>query len=239
MASLNTLRTKFGAVLSVIIAFALLAFILSLKTDMGFSDNDPKVGVIDGDKIRYSEYMNQYDAVKSRNGGVEASTDEQSDQLAAATWQALFADHVLMPGFEQMGIEVPESERLEMVSGRIPSQAFYSAFGDPRTGAYNAAAVSQFLSQAAADARAQQAWIDLNDQAKLERAVQKYASLVGKRIGCIFNIAACVYFSLLCQQCCAHLKAGIGSIGKIQLFDCCVDQLFNHCFFHIIHLSFF
>ena len=50
-----------------------------------------------------------------------------------------------------------------------------------------------------------------------------------------FNIAACVYFSLLCQQCCAHLKAGIGSIGKIQLFDCCVDQLFNHCFFHIIH----
>ena len=54
MASLNTLRTKFGALLSVIIALALLAFILSLKTDMGFSDNDPKVGVIDGDKIRYS-----------------------------------------------------------------------------------------------------------------------------------------------------------------------------------------
>ena len=76
MASLNTLRTKFGALLSVIIALALLAFILSLKTDMGFSDNDPKVGVIDGDKIRYSEYLNQYDAIKNRNGGVEASTDQ-------------------------------------------------------------------------------------------------------------------------------------------------------------------
>jgi len=88
MASLNTLRTKFGALLSVIIALALLAFILSLKTDMGFSDNDPKVGVIDGDKIRYSEYLNQYDAIKNRNGGVEASTDQESDQLAAATWQA-------------------------------------------------------------------------------------------------------------------------------------------------------
>ncbi|WP_417012974.1 peptidylprolyl isomerase [Alistipes sp.] len=180
MASLNTLRTKFGAVLSVIIALALLAFILSLKADMGFSDNDPKVGEIDGDKIRYSEYMDRYDAVKSRNGGMEASTDQESDQMAAATWQALFADHVLVPGFEQMGIEVPESERLEMVSGRIPSQAFFAAFGDPRTGAYNAAAVSQFLSQAAADARAQQAWNDLNEQAKLERAVQKYATLIGK-----------------------------------------------------------
>ena len=149
MASLNTLRTKFGALLSVIIALALLAFILSLKTDMGFSDNDPKVGVIDGDKIRYSEYLNQYDAIKNRNGGVEASTDQESDQLAAATWQALFADHVLVPGFERMGIEVPEQERLDMVSGKIPSQAFYSAF-------------------------------DLNEQARLERAVQKYATLIGK-----------------------------------------------------------
>ena len=42
MASLNTLRTKFGIVLSVIIAFALLAFILSLKTDLGFSGTIPR-----------------------------------------------------------------------------------------------------------------------------------------------------------------------------------------------------
>ena len=35
MASLNTLRTKFGIVLSIVIAGALLAFILSLKTEMG------------------------------------------------------------------------------------------------------------------------------------------------------------------------------------------------------------
>ena len=54
MASLNTLRTKFGIVLSIVIAGALLAFILSLKTEMGFSGNDPRVGVIDGEKINYS-----------------------------------------------------------------------------------------------------------------------------------------------------------------------------------------
>ena len=36
MISLNTLRTKFGVVLSVVIGVALLAFILSLKTEMGF-----------------------------------------------------------------------------------------------------------------------------------------------------------------------------------------------------------
>ena len=76
MASLNTLRTKFGALLSVIIALALLAFILSLKTDMGFSDNDPKVGVIDGDKIRYSrvsESVRRHQEPQRRRRGFDRS----------------------------------------------------------------------------------------------------------------------------------------------------------------------
>ena len=66
MASLNTLRTKFGIVLSIIIALALLAFILSLKTEMGFSGNDPRVGVIDGEKINYSEDYDQYETTCRR-----------------------------------------------------------------------------------------------------------------------------------------------------------------------------
>jgi len=89
-------------------------------------------------------------------------------------------DGILVLGSAGEFPDLNEQERLDMVSGKIPSQAFYSAFGDPRTGAYNAAAVSQFLSQAASDARAQQAWNDLNEQARLERAVQKYATLIGK-----------------------------------------------------------
>ena len=52
MVSLNTLRTQFGVLLSVIIGGALLAFILSLKTEMGFSGNDPEVGEINGDEVR-------------------------------------------------------------------------------------------------------------------------------------------------------------------------------------------
>ena len=91
MASLNTLRTKFGIVLSVIIAFALLAFILSLKTDLGFSGNDPKVGVMDGDKIRYSEYLDAYNAVREQSGATEAD-DRQADMLSGAAWQTLVSD---------------------------------------------------------------------------------------------------------------------------------------------------
>lgn len=177
MASLNTLRTKFGIVLSIIIALALLAFILSLKTEMGFSGNDPRVGVIDGEKINYSEYYETYERVRSQSGAVE-SDEQQSAMLANAAWQQLFSKYVLDPGFERLGIRVTEPERLAMVSGEQPSQAFYNAFADPRTGSYNVAAVSQFLAQAETNAQAQAAWQALNEQARLERLFQKYMGLV-------------------------------------------------------------
>ena len=120
MASLNTLRTKFGIVLSIIIALALLAFILSLKTEMGFSGNDPRVGVIDGEKINYSEYYDQYETIKSQNN-MQESDEQQSAMLANAAWQALIAKHVLTPGFDRMGLRVTEPERLAMVSQNVNS----------------------------------------------------------------------------------------------------------------------
>ena len=177
MASLNTLRTKFGIVLSIIIALALLAFILSLKTEMGFSGNDPRVGVIDGEKINYSEYYDQYETIKSQNN-MQESDEQQSAMLANAAWQALIAKHVLTPGFDRMGLRVTEPERLAMVSGQHPSQAFYNAFADPRTGEYSVAAISQFLAQAETNPEAANAWAQLNEQARLEREVQKYFGLV-------------------------------------------------------------
>lgn len=177
MASLNTLRTRFGVVLSIIIALALLAFILSLKTEMGFSGNDPKVGVIDGEKIRYSEYYDQWEQVKAQSG-MQETGEQQSAMLANATWQALIAKYVLNPGFEKLGLRVSETERLAMVSGELPSSTLYNAFADPRTGQYNVEAVSQFLAQAETNPEAQQAWAALNEQARLERMGQKFMGLI-------------------------------------------------------------
>ena len=177
MASLNTLRTKFGIVLSIIIALALLAFILSLKTEMGFSGNDPRVGVIGGEKIYYSEYYDEYEKIKSQSGAQEGD-EQQSAMLANATWQSLIARYVLTPGFERLGLRVTEPERMAMAGGKQPSQTFFNAFADPRTGAYNVAAVSDFLAQAEANPQAAQAWAQLNEQARMEREMQKFFGLV-------------------------------------------------------------
>ena len=101
MLTLNTLRTRFGVVLSIVIVLALLAFIISLGPEMGFGNQDPVVGVINGDKVTYTEYLDEYETVKASNGGNEA-TDEQADALARATWQSLVSKHFLVPDLARL-----------------------------------------------------------------------------------------------------------------------------------------
>ena len=97
MVTLNSLRTKYGVIVSVVIILALLAFIISLGPEMGFGNNDPKVGVINGDKINYTEYLNEYETIKTYSGMTE-STEEESNSLATATWQSLIGKHLLYRG---------------------------------------------------------------------------------------------------------------------------------------------
>ncbi|MBR0393947.1 MAG: SurA N-terminal domain-containing protein [Alistipes sp.] len=177
MASLNTLRTKFGILLSVVIAGALLAFILSLKTEMGFSGNDPKVGEIDGEKVLYSEFLAAYDDVKAQMGG-EAYDEQQAAQLLSATWQNLLADHVLTPGLEDMGLGVASAEHTAMLKGEQASNVYATVFADPKTGAYSIESVTEFLKQVESNPQAAKMWSLIQKQAKLDRALTKYVALV-------------------------------------------------------------
>ncbi len=176
MASLNTLRTKFGYVLSAIIALALLAFIFSMKSEMGFSNNDPVVGVIDSEDVLYTEYLAEYQKVKDQSGMTESSEQEAS-QLASAAWQSLIASKLLVPGFETLGLSVSESERMGVINGVVPTQTFGAAFTDPSTGIYSSSAISGFLSQAAVNPEAEAAWATLNSQARDERLATKFSAL--------------------------------------------------------------
>ncbi len=68
MATLNTLRTRFGFVLTGVIALVLLAFIFSPSDLINFSGNDPVVAKINGQNVTYSEYAREYDNVPRQSG---------------------------------------------------------------------------------------------------------------------------------------------------------------------------
>ena len=178
MVSLNTLRTKFGVLLSVVIAGALLAFIFSLKTEMGFSGNDPEVGSINGEDIHSSEFLAAYDDVKSQMG--ELNTDQAAQQALANTWQILLSDYVFTPGFAELGLAVGAAEHKAMVRGERASNVFGSVFGNPQTGEYSIEALTSFLQQVESNPQAQQMWAFLSKQADVDRAMMKYQELVKK-----------------------------------------------------------
>ncbi len=177
MATLNTLRTKFGIVLSAVIAFALLAFIFSLKSEMGFSGNDPVVVTIGGQDITYSEYQSEYEKIRAQNN-IDESNQQQLDALYDAALQMFLSNYVLTPGFQKLGVQISESERLAMISGEIPTQSFYSVFADPNTGAYNRDMVNMFLLQSSSNPEAEAFWTYVNDQARSEREGAKFVALL-------------------------------------------------------------
>ena len=177
MVSLNTLRTQFGVLLSIIIGGALLAFILSLKTEMGFSGNDPEVGEVNGDEIHYSEFLAAYEDVKTQMGGDNFDYD-QSAQAVSMAWQQLLTDRVFVPGFEKLGLTVTSAERKAMLLGELQSGVFSSVFADPRTGIYNVTAVTDFLAQTESNVEMQRIWNLIDKQARIERSMNKYMDLV-------------------------------------------------------------
>ena len=177
MVSLNTLRTQFGVVLSVVIGGALLAFILSLKTEMGFSGNDPEVGEVNGDEIHYSEFLAAYEDVKTQMGGDNFDYN-QSAQAVSMAWQSLLTDRVFVPGFEKLGLTVVPAERKAMLQGELESGVYGSVFADPRTGVYDVAALTNFLAQAEGNPQMQQIWNLIDKQARIERVMNKYMDLV-------------------------------------------------------------
>ncbi len=177
MISLNTLRTKFGVLLSVVIGGALLAFIFSLRDDVGFSGNDPKVGEIDGDNISYSEFNAAYNEIRTLMGGDNVDYD-QSAQLVMESWRSLKNDHVIIPGYESLGLVVTDAEHNAMKRGDITSGVYTSLFADPATGAYSIDAVNMFIEQAKQSPEMHNIWKLLNKQARIERVSNKYMDLV-------------------------------------------------------------
>ena len=144
---------------------------------MGFGGNDPVVAKVDGRDISYSEYIKEYDNIRTLNG-VDESDDRQVDMLYNAAWQAIVTKYVMEPGYEQLGIEIGDEERMAIIRGEIPTQTMYSNFFDQSTGQYNVDAINSFLMMSQGNPEAESAWNMINEQARIERESNKYVALV-------------------------------------------------------------
>ena len=180
MVSLNTLRTKYGVVLALVIALATFAFIYSLKNDAGPVQGDgqnPVVGEVGGEEVDRMEFGAAYNDASILMGNNDASYD-QSAQIIALAWESLKEDKLTVPALDELGLSVSAKESKAMLRGEVVSSIFASLFADPATGEYNPALLSNFLEMAKSDATANRAWELIKKKADIERATGKYTDLV-------------------------------------------------------------
>ena len=120
MASLNTLRTKGGVFLTVVIVIALILFIIPSDANFFGGSNDPRIGEIDGNKVKYSDFYNEQrkeEVIMKAMYGDAAVSGDQMEALRNAVWARFIMNLAYRPGFDNMGLMVSEEEQIDMVGG--------------------------------------------------------------------------------------------------------------------------
>jgi len=146
MAAIGRIR-KHSGLLLIIIGGALLAFILSDFVRKG-QTHDNKLAVIDGDNVSWNEFDSRYKDVEEKfkqQSGKENFTPEETFQIREYAWNMLLREFLLTKEYKKIGIEVTEEEMTDLTTGKNPDPMIRQLFSDPETGAFNPAAVQQYM----------------------------------------------------------------------------------------------
>ncbi len=186
MAALETIRVKFGILITVLIAVALLSFIIDPTTLQSVSSSMSSkydVGEIDGKSISYTDYqadVEKFTAINEIMTGSSAQNEQQQLSIRNAAWQALVDKYLFEKNARKAGINVGAEEMSDIIAGNIDSPVFTQnpAFLD-ENGAFSVDLVREFLSYRDSDqtGRLQLYWNYLVESAKTQEYYAKYMSL--------------------------------------------------------------
>ena len=127
MAVLEKIRVKFGLAISIIIALALLSFIIdpsTLESALQGMSSKYDVGKIAGRSIRYNEFLEDVDRYTSINEvirGTSVKSEAEQQQIRDAAWQELVDRYLFVKNAKDAGITVGKAELLDLTTGSNPS----------------------------------------------------------------------------------------------------------------------
>ena len=191
MASLQKIRNH-GALLIAIVGLAMLAFILGDFLNSGssfFNRSRENVGVIEGQKIHYTEYeaaKEQLTEVYKIQSGRTDFDEDLYSQIRNQTWNMLLMDHTLRAQAEKIGMDITADELSELCIGENVHQIIRSrrAFAD-ENGQFSRDAVVnllQAINQDDADnANLKQAktyWLYWEKAVRISYMQEKYTTLL-------------------------------------------------------------
>ncbi len=186
MAALETIRVKFGVFITVLIALALLSFIIdptTLQSVTSSMSSKYDVGEIDGKSISYTDYqadVEKFTAINEIMTGSSAQNEQQQISIRNAAWQSLVDKYLFEKNAKKAGINVGTEEISDIIAGNIESPVFTQnpAFFD-ENGMFSPDMVREFLSYRDSDqtGRLQLYWDYLVESARTQEYYGKYISL--------------------------------------------------------------
>ena len=186
MAVLETIRVKFGIVITVLIAVALLSFIIDPTTLQSVSSSMSSkydVGNIDGKAISYNDFQAEVDKFTTINEistGSSAKNEEQQIAIRNAAWQSLIDQYLFVKNAKKAGLNVGTEEMVAMMSGEMDSPVFTqnATFFD-ENGMFSKQRLLDFVEYVSSDetGRLKIFWDYLQNTAITQEYYEKYMSL--------------------------------------------------------------
>ena len=187
MAILQKTREKAGLAVSIIIALALLSFIIdpgTLETAFNAMSSKNDVGVINGKKISYVDFqqdVERFTTINEMVTGSSAQNEQQQTQVRNVAWQSLIDKYLFTVKAREAGINVGEEEMKELLAGDMVSPLISQnpAFLD-ENGQFSKEAVQNLVNSIASDqtGRLKIYWDYVQNSVNTQQYYLKYGSLI-------------------------------------------------------------
>jgi len=188
MSVIQTIRDKGGLISAILIAIALLGFIL-MDAFTGrsniFGGNSTVLGTVNGNKIDYIEFNKKYLAEQdARQKQGYPMNDQSRQQLNESLWNQEVSKILADKEFDELGIKVGKNEVNDILFGKNPPADLRQGFTDPKTNVYNADQARQYFAQIkkSKNASERQQLSAYVNSVEYTRMMEKYASLLNNSV---------------------------------------------------------
>ncbi len=186
MAVLQNIRVKFGVLISIIIALALLSFIIdptTLESALSSMSSKYDVGQINGKSISYTDFQEEvekFSTVSEIMSGTSVKDEQQQEQIRNSAWQNLVDKYLFLKNARAAGLNVGKQEMLALTTGDMVSPVLSQNYNFiNRDGEYDPTALVQFVNEVDSDpsGRLKTYWNYLQNTVQNQQYYAKYGSL--------------------------------------------------------------
>jgi peptidyl-prolyl cis-trans isomerase D len=195
MAVLESIRSKAGTIVVVVIGLALFSFVMQDLFSSGnsiFNNRDTDIGEINGETVKGEEFQRRLSVAEEnykRNQGVSGVDDNTRQQLINQIWNE-YLDEFLFDGqMAEAGVAVSDDELFDMIQGDNinPQVTQIPLFQDSITKQFDRNRVIKFLKTQLSeendpDGKYRESWAEFEKSLAKQRVKSKYNTLIRKAV---------------------------------------------------------